>query len=170
MPPLSRRGRPRKYAAPSRAVTLTLPEHVIKALTAGDHDLSRAIVRLTPSATKKSPARPAELSHFGRHAVIVVIPSRTLEKRAGVELVPLPDGRALIAFPQSTTVADLELLLEDALEGSDLRRADRSIFESVLGVIRDARRSADVSLVHRSIIVLETRRPAAPRKTAKSAV
>ena len=165
----TRRGRPRKFAAPSRAVTLTLPDHVIDTLTAGDPDLGRAIVRLA-AKVKNQPARPAELSHFGRHAVIVVSPSRTLEKRAGVELVPLPDGRALIAFPQSTTVADLELLLEDALEGADLGRADRSIFESVLGVIRDARRSADVSLVHRSIIVLETRRPAAPRKISRSAV
>ena len=165
----TRRGRPRKFAGPSRAVTLTLPDHVIEALTAGDPDLGRAIVRLAAKG-KKPPARPAELSHFGRHAVIVVSPTPTLEKRAGVELVPLPDGRALIAFPQSTTVADLELLLEDALEGSDLRRADRSIFESELEVIRDARRSADVSLVHRSIIVLETRRRAAPRKTSRSAV
>ena len=165
----TRRGRPRKFAGPSRAVTLTLPDHVIDTLTAGDPDLGRAIVRLAAKA-KNQPARPAELSHFGRHAVIVVSPTPTLEKRAGVELVPLPDGRALIAFPQSTTVADLELLLEDALEGTDLRRADRSIFESVLEVIRDARRSADVSLVHRSIIVLETRRRAASRKTSRSAV
>jgi hypothetical protein len=150
-------------------VTVTLPDHVIATLTAGDPDLGRAIVRLAVEG-KKQPTRPAELSHFGRHAVIVVSPTPMLEKRAGVELVPLPDGRALIAFPQSTTVADLELLLEDALEGTDLRRADRSIFESVLEVIRDARRSADVSLVHRSIIVLETRRRAASRKTSRSAV
>ena len=33
-----RRGRPRKFIAPSRPVTLTLPEHVIDALTAVDPD------------------------------------------------------------------------------------------------------------------------------------
>ncbi len=169
MPETGRRGRPRKYSTPSRAVTLTLPEHVIEALTTGEPDLGRAIVRLTPTATKQA-AQPAELCHFGKHAVIVVSPTRTLEKLAGVELVPLPDGRALIAFPQSTTAADLELHLEDALDGPALTRGDRAIFESVLDVIREARRSNDVSLVHRSIIVFETRRPAAPRKSSKSSV
>ena len=162
-----RRGRPRKYASPSRAVTLTLPEEVIDALTASDPDLSRAIVRLAPTRTKQS-SRPAELCHFGTHAVIVVSPTRTLEKLAGVELVPLPDGRALIAFPASTSAADLELLLEDALEGPSLTKADRSIFDSILEVIRVARRSDQFSLVHRSIIVFETRGSAAPRKSSRS--
>ena len=170
MPQPVRRGRPRKYAAPSRAVTLTLPEHVIATLTAGEPDLGRAIVRLAPSSTKRAPSRPAELCHFGSHAVIVISPTRTLEKLAGVELVPLPDGRALIAFPPSRTAADLELLLEDALEGPSLSRADRSIFESVLEVIREARRSGEVSLVQRSIIVFETRRPSTPRKSSKSSL
>ncbi|MBA3641054.1 MAG: hypothetical protein H0W53_17675 [Acidobacteria bacterium] len=150
-------------------MTLTLPEHVIETLTAGEPDLSRAIVRLTPASTKRA-ARPAELCHFGSHAVILVSPTRTLEKLAGVELVPLPDGRALIAFPPSRTAADLELLLEDAVDGPALTRADRSIFESVLEVIREARRSGEVSFVQRSIIVFETRRPPTPRKSAKSPV
>ena len=169
MPQPVRRGRPRKYAAPSRAVTLTLPEHVIETLTAGEPDLGRAIVRLAPSSLKRTAARPAELCHFGSHAVIVVSPTRTLEKLAGVELVPLPDGRALIAFPPSRTAADLELLLEDAIDGPALTRADRSIFESILEVIREARRSGEVSLVQRSIIVFESRRTSA-RKSSKSSL
>ena len=158
-----------KVRTPSRAVTLTLPDHVIEALTAGDPDLGRAIVRLTPKARKQA-ARPAELCHFGSHAVIVVSPTRTLEKRAGVELVPLPDGRALIAFPQSTTRRGSRAVAGRCAGWSGPQARRPTIFESVLEVIRDARRSDDVSLVHRSIIVLETRRPAAPRKTSRSAV
>ena len=165
----ARRGRPRKYPAPSRAVTLTLPEDVIEALTTSDPDLSRAIVRLAPTKAAQS-ARPAELCHFGSHAVIVVSPTRTLEKLAGVELVPLPDGRALIAFPASKTAADLELLLEDALDGPALTSADRSIFDSILEVIRVARRSDQFALVHRSIIVFETRSTSAPRKSSRSSI
>src|SRR5262245_54882105 len=42
-----RRGRPRKFAAPSRAVTLTLPESVLEALAAINPDPSQAIVQLT---------------------------------------------------------------------------------------------------------------------------
>lgn len=151
-------------------MTLTLPEHVIETLTAAEPDLSRAIVRLTPSRRKRGAMRPAELSHFGSHAVIVISPTRTLEKLAGVELVPLPDGRALIAFPPSRTAADLELLLEDALDGPSLTPSDRTIFESILEVIREARRSGEVSLVPRSIIVFETRRPSTPRKSSRSSL
>src|SRR5712671_7251114 len=87
-----RRGRPRKFVEPSRAVTLTLPESVIQALLAVDHDLSRAVVRVTQPEMAKRPHVPAELAMFGRHAVIVVTPTRTLEQRTGVLLVPLSDG------------------------------------------------------------------------------
>jgi hypothetical protein len=47
------------------------------------------------------------LATFGRRAVIVVNPTRTPERRTGVVLVPLTDGRALIAFDESMTVARL---------------------------------------------------------------
>lgn len=152
-----RRGRPRKYATPSRAVTITLPEDVIESLTSAEPDLGRAIVKVVGAAGLNS-RKPAELSHFGDHSVILVRPTLSLEQRAGVELVPLPDGRALISFPQSTTTAELELQLEDALDDNDLGTDDRRIFEAILSLIRQARRSSDVSMLQRSIIVLEKRR------------
>src|SRR5437016_6034623 len=93
----ARRGRPRKFSAPSHAVTLTLPDEIIAALSAVDPDLSRAVVRVTQPEIRKRPHPPAELQHFGRRAVIVVNPSRALEESTGVMLVPLSDGRALIS-------------------------------------------------------------------------
>jgi hypothetical protein len=152
-----RRGRPRKFAAPSRAITLTLPEHVIDALAGVDSDLSRAIVRLTQPEIGKQPHPPAELAAFGQRAVIVVNPTRTLEERTGVNLVPLPDGRALISFDRSLTPAGLELMIDDALEDKRLSRPDREIFKAIAGLLRDARRSKTVTLLQRQIIVLETR-------------
>ncbi|HTM26169.1 MAG TPA: hypothetical protein VL225_13310 [Vicinamibacterales bacterium] len=153
-----RRGRPRKFVAPSRPVTLTLPDHVIDALGALDPDLSRAIVRLAQPRLADGPHPPAELATFGRHSVIIVRPSRTLEKRTGVELLHLPDGRALISFQQSTTIAGLELLIQDALEDRTLPPDDRKIFDAIGGILRNARRSAAVALLQRNIIVLETSR------------
>jgi len=161
--PAPRRGRPRKFVAPSRPVTLTLPEHVIDAIAAIDADLSRAIVRLAQSALAGQAHAPAELATFGRHSVIVVNPSRTLEKRTGIELVHLPDGRALISFAQSTTIADLELLIEDALDDRTLPRDDRAIFDGIGAILKSARRSEKVVLLQRNIIVLETRRSSAHR-------
>ena len=163
-----RRGRPRKFTAPSRAVTLTLPEDIIAALGAIDPDLSRAVVRVTQPQMAKRPHPPAELTTFGRRAVIVVNPSRTLENRTGVVLVPLSDGRALISFDQSMTAARLELLLRDALEDQRLPDEDARIFECIEDILKGARRSKDLTLHQRSIMVLESNRPARPRtRTAK---
>jgi hypothetical protein len=166
--PAPRRGRPRKFIAPSRPVTLTLPEHVLEALAALDPDVSRAIVRLAQPMLAARPHAPAELATFGRHSLIVVNPSRTLEKRTGVELLHMPDGRALISFDRSMTIAGLELLIEDALEDKSLPPADRQIFDAIVTILKSARRSDTVTLLQRTVIVLETRRaPAAIRRISK---
>jgi hypothetical protein len=150
-----RRGRPRKFTSPSRALTLTLPENVIAALEAVDHDLSRAVVRVTQPEMAKAPRPPAELARFGRRAVIVVNPTRTLERRTGVVLVPLSDGRALIAFDESMTIARLELRIQDELEDPALSEEDARIFEAIRQLLMEARRSKSVMVRQQSIIVLE---------------
>ena len=150
------RGRPRKFAAPSRAVTLTLPEWVLSALTDVHQDISKAVVQLMQKRPRQQ-ARPlAELSTFGRNAVITVRPTPSLERRGGVRLVPLPDGRALLSFDQPTSIADLELTLHDALEDEQLAGADRQVFEAIVGILKDARHSRDITLHRRNIIVLES--------------
>jgi hypothetical protein len=151
-----RRGRPRKFASPSRAVTLTLPESILKGLSSIHEDISRAVVHLAQRrmATKSQPL--AELSVFGRHAVITVRPTPSLEARAGVQLVPLPDGRALISFDRPQTIPELELTLHDALEDPTLPANDRAVFDAIVGILKDARRSRDVVLHRRNIIVLES--------------
>lgn len=159
-----RRGRPRKFAAPSRAVTLTLPEHVIDALRSVDADLSRAVARLAGPAAVKQAHPPAELARFGRHAVIVISPSARLDGQPGVELVPLPDGRALISFERSLTIPALALMIQDALEDSKLPPDDEATFAAIGEILRSARRSNDVRLQPRNIIVLESTRP--KRRTA----
>src|SRR4029078_13153190 len=104
------------------------------------------IVRLAQPALAKQPHAPAELATFGRHSVIVVHPSRTLEQRIGVELLHLPDGRALISFDQTRTIPALELLIEDSLEERDLPPGDRAIFEAIAAILKTARRSDRVAL------------------------
>jgi hypothetical protein len=147
---------------------LTLPEHVIDALAALDPDLSRAIVRLAQPMLAAAPHPPAELATFGKHSVIVVHPSRTLEKRTGVTLVHMPDGRALISFDQPMTIPGLELVIEDTLEDKSLPPADREIFVAIGHILKSARRSDTIILLQRNIIVLETRRtPAALRRINK---
>ena len=167
-----RRGRPRKFMRPSRAVTLTLPDYVLDALSAIDPDLSRAVVRLTQPELAKQPHPPAELVRFGQSAVIVVNPTRTLEQRTGVNLIPLPDGRSLISFDEPFTVAEFELMIADALDDRRLSRSDQAIFRGIAQILRAARRSKSVTLRQRNIIVLASRRTPRPatskRSTARS--
>lgn len=149
-----RRGRPRKFAQPSRAVTLTLPEHVLAALGGINRDLSRAVVRLA-EAGPPVPQQAAELMAFGRRSVIVVTPTKTLEQRTGVVLVPVGDGRALICFDGSMTPARLELVIQDALDERDLPDDDCRVFQAIRDVLREARRSDSVNVQSYQIIVLE---------------
>ena len=164
-----RRGRPRKFTGPSRAVTLTLPEDVITALGAIDGDLSRAVAQVMQPLMRGTPHEPAELAVFGRRAVIVVHPSRTLERQMGVDLVPLPDGRALISFEQPMTIPELELMLQDAIDRGELPRDDQRTFEAVTAILRTARRSSTVALRQRNIILLESSRGGGRSQRARSA-
>jgi hypothetical protein len=152
------RGRPRKFAAPSRAVTLTLPETVIERLSAIHEDLSRAVVGLAERRARGSKRQAAELLVFGRRAVITIRPTPSLERRAGVKLVPLPDGRALISFDMPQSLAELELTINDALDDASLSREDRAVYEGIGAILKEARRSKTVSLHRRNIIVLESTR------------
>ena len=146
---------------------MTLPEHVLEALATLDPDLGRAIVRLAQPLVGDQPHPPAELATFGRHSVIVVKPSRTFERRTGIELLHLPDGRALISFERSMTIPGLELAIADALDDRGLAAEDREVFGAVAGILSSARRSNTVTLLQRHVIVLETRRSQAPSRRSR---
>jgi hypothetical protein len=152
------RGRPRKFAEPSRTLTLTLPESVLTTLSAIHADVSQAIVQLARRPSRRPKTRAADLLVYGQRAVITIRPTPSLELRAGVQLVPLPDGRALISLEAATSLAALQLSLTDALDDERLNGADRGVYEHLRDILREARRSADVTLQHRHIIVLEARR------------
>jgi hypothetical protein len=163
------RGRPQKFGRPSRAITLTLPEDVIAALTAVDDDLSRAVVRLTqPLVADAVPKPAAELTKYGDCAVIVITPVDVLKRIPGVSLVPLPDGRALISLEGHLAPPDFELKVRDVLdESDDIDSRDRSVLTSVVEILKSARRTRGVNVHQRSIIVL--RAPGrTPRRAQKS--
>jgi hypothetical protein len=154
-----RRGRPSKFGRPARAVTVTLPEDVVKAFRALDPDLSRAIVHAAEIGAARVTGPPVALSRYGGRAVIVVTPNRVIEKLPGVALVPLPDGRALISLDKGTSVAEFEVLLRDALVEADTTSAERESLEAIGAILRKARHSRGVQLNQRNIIVLEKAKP-----------
>lgn len=147
-----RRGRPLKFSRPARTVTLTLPEDVISSLAATDADLGRAVVRLVMGTKGKRGAASAEVTQFGSRGVIHVPPIRALSALPGVELVPLADGRALISLDHTRTASEFELQLGDALDDTGLDDRSREVFETVRGILKDARRKGQVTT--RQILVL----------------
>jgi len=162
-----RRGRPRKFEAPSKAITLTLPTSVIGALGSIDPDLSRAVVSLVQSVLPREPHAPAELATFGRSALIIVRPSPAFEERTGVKLIPLASGGALISFGDAVNVARLELSIRDALEDTALTDEDRSTFSAVADILKSSRRSQNVTLCQRNVIVIES--TGQPRRRSRDA-
>jgi hypothetical protein len=155
-----RRGRPRKFGRPAEPVTITLPDDVVQSLRVVDPDLSRAIVRLAERSRGSIVARPpVELTHYGHSAVIVVTPIKAIRRLAGVALVPLPDGRALISLDQQVGVAEFEVMVGDALDADGVPPPERAVLESLRDILREARRSRRIRLRERSIIVLESRSP-----------
>lgn len=151
----NRRGRPRKFSRPSRAITLTLPEDTIAALRAVDRDLSRAVVRVVQPLEQDAPRSAAELAEYGNRAVILVAPSPAITERTGVELVPLADGRALLAFDDTLTVSQFELRLLDALADPELGERDRETFAAIAEILSGTRRSGRAQVGQRNIIVFQ---------------
>ena len=150
------RGRPRKYGRPARAVTVTLPEDILARLTAIHSDIGSAIVNLVERKTpaRSTPIRPAEVSHYGKHAVIIVTPSPTLRRLRGVQLVPVGDGRALIALASSTSITGLELQVRDAVEQMTLENREREGLQSLADILRRGRGPRGLTSEARTIIVL----------------
>ena len=155
------RGRPSKYGRPSRAITLTLPDDVLARLRAVDPDLGRAIVKVVERRAPRGriPAvRPAEITRYGTHGVIVVTPVKPLKRLRGVQLVPIGDGRCLISLEPRHSIPQLEIDIRDALAREKMTSLERETLEGIAGILRDARLSHIATPEERTIIVLESRR------------
>jgi hypothetical protein len=148
---------------------VTLPEDVLQQLGAVNPDLGRAIVALVErrrAAPGARPVRHAEVASYGRHAVIVVTPLRSLKRLPRVQLVPIADGRCLISLERPYATSNLELDIRDAATRGVASGQERAALESIAEILRHARADRRVSLTERTIIVLEAKRPARRRAAA----
>ena len=159
----SRRGRPKKFGRAARSVTLRLPYDVIERLWCINADLGRAVVSLVEREPIKVSRRlPAEVASYGSHSVILVSPVRPMSRLPGVQLVPVSNGRALIALEPPNNIPQFELNLMDGLEKGALKPHERAVFDAVSDILKRARRSHRVLIAERSIIVFEPRRRSTP--------
>lgn len=163
-----RPGRPPKFGRRGRQVTITLPEDLLERLRAQHLDLGRAIVELFEKPGVLHSDAPVQLTEFGNGALILVPPASALRRLAGVELIPLSNGRAIIALDQPMSTSDLELTLIDALADQTFAASDRSIVTNVVDILREARTAPSVRLRQRTIIVVERNTATTRTRRARS--
>lgn len=112
-------GRPRKFAEPSRPITLTLPESTLRDLQHIDPDRGRAIVKLAKSALASDGAEKplVEISKISAGTGLVIIgPSQALRQIPFLHLVEVAPARYLLALASGHDFKHLEVALNDVLD------------------------------------------------------
>ncbi len=167
---LPKRGRPPKFGRPARLITLTLPDDVVAWLASVDRDLGWAVVKLHERSSRARQGRPVQVADLvqlpGQRALILVQPE-PFKNLNGVSVIPLADGRGLLALDAGRGVSDLELAVIDRLDAKTLSTEEREALSHLRLLLRQWRQEG-VRFESRSIIVAhrgrstEEARPLAP--------
>ena len=141
----NRGGRPAKFAEPSRPVTVTLPERVLRLLAAVDPDRAKAISKLADSklgANGGSPRPVATVEVDEGQAIILVNHSARLARLPWLRLIEVAPGRNLISIRSGTSIETIEVAIHDLLEDLPAGESrEREILEMLLGTVRASRRT-----------------------------
>jgi len=81
-----------------------------------------------------------------------------LRRIAGVQLVPIGNGRALISLERTHSVPEFELGIGDVLSQGDITETERRTLGAIADILKQTRRSRRVMLEERTIIVFEMKR------------
>jgi hypothetical protein len=158
-----RPGRPLKFGRPARLVSLSLPDDVLRWLRTLHADPAWAIVALFRQNQGRRAKRlsgndsgvAAELVSLSGGRALIVVNPRQLGKLKGVSMIPMSDGRALLALDPLKGLADLELAVADRLEHRRLDRSERRSLEAFHRQLRGWRRTPGVRFTNRAIIVAQ---------------
>ncbi len=137
------KGRPPKFKEPRRPITVTLPESTLARLAAIDADRARAIVKATNVAIPADAKgrKPVELVEvMPGLGIIIVGPSRYLQKIKWLRLIELAPTRFLLTLPPGTAVDSLELAVVDLLQSvKPYEEWETSVLEALRDAMRDVR-------------------------------
>lgn len=140
-----RGGRPAKFAEPSRPVTMTLPDRVLRWLATVDADRAQAVTRVVDSlmesrGRKNRPVTTVRIG--GGQSIILVGYSERLKRHPLLRLVEVAPGRHLISIRSGTAIESVEVALEDILDERPLAKTpEREMLEMLLDLIRSSRRT-----------------------------
>jgi hypothetical protein len=139
-----KKGRPPKFKEPRRPITVTLPESTLARLAAIEPDRARAIVKATNAAMPADAKgrKPVELVEvMPGLGIIVVGPSRYLQKIKWLRLIELAPLRFLVTIPTGTAVDSLVLELVDLLQSvKPDEEWEKSLLEDLRDLMRNLRR------------------------------
>ncbi|MGH8647536.1 MAG: hypothetical protein ACREX4_24975 [Gammaproteobacteria bacterium] len=145
----SKSGRPPKFRGPRRPITVTLPEGTLARLASIDPDRARAIVKATDTIMPldAEPHKQVELVEVAPGlGIIIVGPSRLLQKIKWLRLVEVAPMRFLLTIPLGTSVDSIEVAITDLLE--DAKSYDdweHSILSQLRDLIQRLRRRGQLS-------------------------
>ena len=150
----NRRGRPPKYGRPAQLVTLTLPDDVLDWLKTLHSDPAWAIVRLHEQASRRArkTVALAELVQLPERRALILVNAEVLSHIPGVSIIPMADGRGLLALDAGRGVADLELAVIDRLDSPRVAAAEREALAALRDKLREWRQQG-VNFESRAIIV-----------------
>lgn len=153
-----KRGRPPKFQEPRHPITVTLSESTLAQLAAINSDRSRAIVKAATAALPVDPKRkPVELVEvLPGLSVILIGPSRYIQKIKWLRLVEVAPLRFLLTIPTGTAVDSLELALLDLLQNlKPYEDREGLILEGLRDLIRRLR--VDGKLSKGELLFVETK-------------
>jgi hypothetical protein len=145
-----RKGRPPKFQEPRRPVTVTLPESTLAKLAAINPDRAQAIVKATDAAMPRKASghkqRVELVEVMPGLGVIIVGPSRYLQKIKWLRLVEVAPMRYLLVVPSGTAIDSLEVAIIDLLENLDQGEEwEKAILEQLRDMMRSLRLGGKLS-------------------------
>ena len=165
----TRRGRPLKFGRPGQMVAVTLPGEVVRGLRRINPDLAWAIVQLFERGAKRAarhhqPRPDSELVSVANGRSLIVVNRDVLKRLPGVNVIPLHDDRAFLAFDGNASLAELELAIIERLGSKSLGTRERRALAELRAHVHRWRRDPALLCESRSIIVLE-RAAGTPRRS-----
>lgn len=161
-------GRPRKFAEPSRAITLTLPESTLRELEQVDQDRARAIVKLARLAVDEQGSERAmvEIVEVAAQTGLVIVgSSRALRKIPFLHMVEVAPSRFLLVLKPGHDFNRLELVISDLLEELPAGEVkERELLSKLMGIIRNLRKSDRVTMAEILLVQMGAERKARPRE------
>jgi hypothetical protein len=150
-------GRPRKFAEPSRAITLTLPESTLRDLEKVDTDRARAIVKLAGQALAgRKGAATVDIVQVATNVGLVIVGSaRALRKIPFLHLVEVAPSRFLLALKPGNDFRSLEIAINDLLEDlPEAEQDEKALLAKLVDSIKEMRKSDRVTMAEILLVSL----------------